>query len=643
MYQNQGNRYRSFTRNFVAFIWLVLLNIIFIPSVFAQDTTICQSDILKIEVAKATVADGDIQPKSGWITLQQLPDYWDKRWGDYSESAWYKITWKYGCPSTTQHKSPITLVIENINMAGEIYLNDQFLWKDQSLTEPLSRSWLTPRYWILPSASLNSGHNTLLIKVIGTPTQKSGLGQLYLGEHTEMNHIYKQSLLEKRTLLILSLIINFIIGIFCLMVWVFNRTEIVFKWFAVTSLAWSIYLFLNALHEPLWGLSSINLDRITMSIFCFYTMFGCIAAWRFANKQYPKIEMSLCAFCVLSGVVILFMPDLYTPKTLNLIFAIAMVIFLLKCISYPFIAYQSKLKEAYILAIQYLFFIPIAINDAIFMMTLKGQILSPYVSPISAFLIGFILALRLSNNAKSISDFNKTLTKSIVQAKSKLSQSLNDQHQLALDNAKLQERINLSHDLHDGLGGSIVRSITLLDHHHLSQQQMLSILKLLRSDLRQVIDSGSLAEAKTPETPILWVASIRRRFIQLFEDMGIESKWNIPAHWLVIPPPLYCLTLLRVAEEALTNVIKHSQASIISVNLLQDWNQHLILEIIDNGIGFDSDQNTINSSIGLISMRVRTQRLGGLLEIQSQPSRTVIRATLNLQRILDQHALIKTD
>lgn len=636
MYQNQGNRYGSFTRYFVAFIWIIISNIIFIPSVFAQDTATCHTEILKLEVAKANAADGDIQPKVGWVTLQQLPDYWDNRWGDYNQTAWYKIIWKYTCPNKTQYNSPITLVIENINMAGEIYLNDQFLWKDQSLTEPMSRSWLTPRYWILPGSSLNLGQNTLLIKVVGTPTQKSGLGPLYLGEHTQMNHLYKQSLLEKRTLLILSLIINFIIGIFCLMVWVFNRTEIVFKWFAVTSLAWSIYLFLNALHEPLWGLSSINLDRITMSIFCFYTMFGCIAAWRFANKQYPKIEMSLCAFCVLSGLVILFMPDSYTPKTLNLIFTMAMVIFLFKCISYPFIAYQSKLKEAYILAIQYLLFIPIAINDAIFMVTLKGQILSPYVSPISTFLVGFILALRLSNNAKSISDFNKTLAKSIVQAKSELSQSLNAQHQLALDNAKLQQRIDLSHDLHDGLGGSIVRSMSLLDHHHLSQQQMLSILKLLRSDLRQVIDYGSSVEAKTPETPILWVASIRRRFIQIFEDMDIESNWNIPTHWLITPPPLYCLTLLRVAEEALTNVIKHSQASIISVNFLQDWDQHLILEIIDNGIGFDSEQNTTNISIGLMSMRVRIQRLGGLLEIQSQPGQTVIRATLNLQRILNQ-------
>lgn len=91
------------------------------------------------------------------------------------------------------------------------------------------------------------------------------------------------------------------------------------------------------------------------------------------------------------------------------------------------------------------------------MITLKGKNLSPYTSLASAFVVAFLLAIRLSENSKRIAQFNKTLGKSIIQAKYELSDSLNNQHQLEPENVKLQERINLSNDLHDGLGGSISR------------------------------------------------------------------------------------------------------------------------------------------------------------------------------------------
>ncbi|MCV4732247.1 hypothetical protein OFB80_30615, partial [Escherichia coli] len=87
-------------------------------------------------------------------------------------------------------------------------------------------------------------------------------------------------------------------------------------------------------------------------------------------------------------------------------------------------------------------------------------------------------------------------------------------HQLELENVRLQERIHLAHDLHDGLGASLVRSMILVDQSSstMSNQQFLSILKLLRDDLRQIIDSGSLTNNKTPDNPVLWIAPVRHRF-----------------------------------------------------------------------------------------------------------------------------------
>lgn len=142
--------------------------------------------------------------------------------------------------------------------------------------------------------------------------------------------------------------------------------------------------------------------------------------------------------------------------------------------------------------------------------------------------LGLILALRLYRNKKMIDAFHQTLSEKVISVTQQLSTSLNKQHQLALENTRLQERINLAHDLHDGLGASLVRSMVMVDSSkNMDKNHFLSILKLLRNDLRQVIDSGSSLSVKQPESPSVWAASLRRRFVQIFEELEIESIWQL--------------------------------------------------------------------------------------------------------------------
>ena len=54
----------------------------------------------------------------------------------------------------------------------------------------------------------------------------------------------------------------------------------------------------------------------------------------------------------------------------------------------------------------------------------------------------------------------------------------------------------------------------------------------------------------------------------------------------------------------------------------------LILEIQDNGVGFDLNTVQAGFHVGLQSMQIRVERIGGIFEIESEPHRTIIRATL---------------
>lgn len=74
--------------------------------------------------------------------------------------------------------------------------------------------------------------------------------------------------------------------------------------------------------------------------------------------------------------------------------------------------------------------------------------------------------------------------------------------------------------------------------------------------------------------------------------------------------------LYRVAQEALSNAIKHGRASSISIRLASSRDQ-LTMTIDDNGVGFN--QRTAPPGLGLISMTERLEQVGGTLQVQSAP------------------------
>jgi signal transduction histidine kinase len=77
--------------------------------------------------------------------------------------------------------------------------------------------------------------------------------------------------------------------------------------------------------------------------------------------------------------------------------------------------------------------------------------------------------------------------------------------------------------------------------------------------------------------------------------------------------------LFRIAQEALQNAIKHAAASRVEVRLSAE-NGRLLLEVEDDGVGFDPDATGARSRrLGLTSMEERARRIGGSLDIRSAP------------------------
>jgi signal transduction histidine kinase len=104
----------------------------------------------------------------------------------------------------------------------------------------------------------------------------------------------------------------------------------------------------------------------------------------------------------------------------------------------------------------------------------------------------------------------------------------------------------------------------------------------------------------------------------------VEFSGSVPVASNLIATQLY-----RIAQESLNNALQHGQADKIVISLLQQDDQ-IILEVCDNGIGFDPQQKQLpgagGGGMGLRSMEYRASMLGGVLQVvRNSGSGTTVR------------------
>ncbi len=614
--------------------WLALvgcwLGLVALPA-WADVPPECTPHVLSITAARAETPDVG-RPVVGWEPVE-LPDIWVNRWPGYEGSVWYRIDWERGCVHHTppQASQPVGLSLGGISMAGEVYVNDDLLWRDVSLTEPLSQSWNMPRRWLLPESALHEGVNTIWIHVIGLATYTPGLGTFFLGPAAQSEEIHAANLWRQRNVHYIALGLSGAMGCIYLVVWCLRRSEQAVGWYALMSLCWVLYLS-TILATDAWPFASIQAhSRLNNIAFVLYVMSFCLFTWRFGAQHLPRTEKALLVATTLALLVSLTAPR----PAMELVWAIFALIFLGNCLQFQWHAWRTRDPQHMLLALCWLIFLVVGVHDAVVM--LKGwgahEMWGAVTSPITVLLMALLLGGRLASSMHRIEHFNQELQEYAAQARSELAEVLARKHQEALSHARLRERMAIVHDLHDGLGGSLVRSMALVEQSRepLSNERMLSLLKVLRDDLRQVIDYDSSASTVVPETPVQWIAPLRHRFTRLFDELDIRIAWDVADQWRTRPSALHCLGLARLVEEALSNVIKHSRAHYVRVLCEQPEPDLLRVVIEDDGVGFDLQAvRDAGLGVGMRSMAARAERLGGELVVTSGNGGTVVQVVVQL-------------
>lgn len=213
---------------------------------------------------------------------------------------------------------------------------------------------------------------------------------------------------------------------------------------------------------------------------------------------------------------------------------------------------------------------------------------------------------------------------------------------LAIDNARWfgrlrtvgadEERTRIARDLHDRIGQSLAYLAFELDRimkNNVRDKTVTEPLGQLREDVRGVIREvrDTLYDLRTEVTESQSLPTILEGYLDRVRDrsglrVGLRSQETGRL------PILQEREMWRIAQEAVTNVERHAQATQVMLTWRCDGGTAL-LEVTDDGIGFPVGQAGRLDSYGLLGMRERAASIGATLTVQSEPGKgTRVRCAL---------------
>lgn len=565
----------------------------------------------------------------------------DPRWREVrladaqrSEVAWYRIEFILAAPDIGR---AWMLYLPYLYGGGRVWLNGELAGAVAQSTPAMRVRWERPLLLSLPSAQLRAGVNVLHLRAAAAH-QPAGAGapRLAIGTQEELQPLFELRLLLTRTVPLVTVLAGSAAGLLVLFIWWRRRQEVLYGLFGAAALLWALrtttFVF-DAMPTAVWPLWRMLYHATTGGFIIVLALF----ALELAGGYRRRIAWALAAYgaigpmlYVVSGeradewvgrwwsaglipiglsVALLSFVAAWRRRSAGTVaIAAAVTLAFLAGVHDYLVAWRSPWIEA---------LLPDWTDHRLFLLHHAANLL--------LVVMGALLTSRLVRSLAEVEEANRTLEARVGEREREIAASYARIAALQREQAATDERQRIMQDLHDGLGSQLFSSLSRAERGALDAPAMAEALRRSIDEMRVALEALASDEQDFRTA----FGNFCFRWEPRLREAGIAPQWQIelPDSGLAVPPH-DALQLLRIAQEALTNVLKHAHAGSVQVALRQ-YGDTLVLEIADDGRGLGAEPRAAGR--GLANMRARAQRLRAQLDIDDTAPGTRVRLTVPLR------------
>ncbi|MGI9333114.1 MAG: ATP-binding protein, partial [Gammaproteobacteria bacterium] len=558
-------------------------------------------------------------------TLHPLPDDWYFTHPEVLEGR-YSAT----VPLAREPDDRWAVYLPSVNMNAAVYVNGRAVGDGGQFDDPVARNEHRPLLFPLIEGHLAKGENTIEVRVKANQPGSGYLGRVYLGPESALEPVYELRLLAKVGVVWALTIGLGLLGCFIGALWLARRRETVYGWFALVAFLWTGHnLNILLVDIPMAGWSWDWCTRF--GCLHWFAIVGVIFVNRYTGSPQPRCERWLCAQGALFMLVFAVLPEpLFYSLALRVWDPIMIGIGLYAGLRLWLACRRQPSPDVIAMFVAGVVVNAFGVRDVLlrnYLWDREHGLYLHYAAPLVMVVIAWMLLRRFAAALSASETMNSELERRVDRSRCEIERNHERLRAMERDQVLARERERLVRDMHDGVGGHLVSTLALIDSGRANAPDVAQCLREALTDLRLTIDS---LDSSASDLATL-LGMLRERIQRRLTASGIEVRWYVEA----LPPlpgfgPRKALHVLRIVQEAITNVLKHSGAGTLTVRAnhrVCSGRDAVVVEIGDDGAGI-GDRRDMGK--GLSNMGYRARAVGAELNITSTAQGTCVRLVLPL-------------
>jgi signal transduction histidine kinase len=561
---------------------------------------------------------------------QELPDWQQRLRAGSPSGAWYQL--RFESPAAASGTWGVFLPWVSGNFA--VYVNGGLVGESAPMQRPFAE-FRAPLYFEFPAALLRPEANTIEMRAV---SERFGtwLAPFYVGPSRELKPAYDYSHFVQVSLMSGSVVALGVIAMLLTGLYWIRSSDTENAWFAAAIACWALYNWVLIEARVLIPVPGIwfSLPAIALG---WFTIFSVHFVSRLPGCRRPArwVENSFVSFGLIGSVTLIALNISGTDLSWFQDFVWFPGIMLISaCIVWQLLRATSRNPtfEVRLWLIASVLALVVGFRDYLWDRNVVLAGTFHYLSYIVSFVL-IALAItwlsRVSRALTEIETLNRELEDRVATRGEELARNYERLQDLERERTISAERERMTADMHDGIGGQLVHALAVIEGHP-EFQPLDAILRGALDDLRLIIDSVDPTQGDL----LVVLSNFRARNERRVQAGGMSFLWQVtdlPA----LPDfgPHKILQVLRILQEALTNVLKHAHATQVTVRtdtaVDAAGRTTIFVDVIDDGTGFvPGNIPATLSGRGLGNMRRRAQHLGGSVELTATGNGSRLRLAL---------------